>query len=207
MKSLDLEDRWMLLCGHVGLDGGELWKELLAAYTCPARAYHNLNHIADCLVLFDEHRHLATNPVCLEFAIWFHDVVYDTRAADNEVRSATAAAEFLAAASDVGDVSGLILATRHDGSPGSGDADLLCDIDLSILGRAPDAYDKYAVSIRREYSWVPLEDYVKGRRRVLEFFLSRRSIYALDAFEKAYGMQARENIRREIASLARGGLE
>lgn len=88
--NLDLKERWISICDRVGLDCRGQWKELLAAYSDAARAYHNLNHIADCLALFDEHRHLATNPVSMEFAIWFHDVVYDTHASDNEERSATA---------------------------------------------------------------------------------------------------------------------
>lgn len=197
----------MALCDRVGLDGRDQWTELLAAYTDPARAYHNLSHIADCLALFDEHRHLATKPVSMEFAIWFHDVVYDTHESDNEDRSAAAASVFLAATTHAEDVSVLILATKHDGLPGCGDAALMCDVDLSILGRVPDEYDKYAASIRREYFWVPMEDYVKGRTRVLESFLNRPSIFVLDAFENNYGPPARENIQREIACLAGAGDE
>jgi predicted metal-dependent HD superfamily phosphohydrolase len=91
-----LAPRWANLCKQAGLDGSAEWQELSAAYGNPSRAYHNLEHIADCLLRFDEHAHLAIDPVAVEFAIWFHDIVHDARAADNEERSAVAAEGFLA---------------------------------------------------------------------------------------------------------------
>ncbi len=110
--------------------------------------------------------------------------------------------EFLAA-SAVGDrVGNLIRETKHDTPPGTADAALLCDIDLSILGRAPGPYDAYAKAIRQEYAWVPQMDYAKGRTEVLNGFLGRPSIYVTKELEKAYGVRARENMTREIARLA-----
>ncbi len=197
-----LEARWLSLCAQAGLDGSAEWRELSAAYGDPARAYHNWNHIADCLVRLDEYAHLATDPVALEFAIWFHDIIYDTHAPDNEERSAVIAGEFLAATTHGDEVGRLIRATRHEGTPKTGDAALLCDIDLSILGRAPGPYDAYARAIRQEYSWVPQEDYAKGRTQVLEGFLGRSSIFVMGELQKAYGAHARVNLKREIAILA-----
>jgi predicted metal-dependent HD superfamily phosphohydrolase len=197
-----LKRRWLIFCDSIGLDGSARWQELSAAYEDPSRAYHNLYHIADCLVRFDELAQHAVNPVAVEFAIWFHDIVYDTHAADNEERSAVVAAEFLSATSHGPAVAALIRSTRHDGQPGTPDASLLCDIDLSILGRAPAVYDAYAIAIRQEYSWVPLADYVRGRTRVLESFLGRSSVFALEEIEKIYGESARANLEREIRDLA-----
>jgi len=202
-----LETRWQALCSKTGLDGSAEWRDLLAAYVDPAsvdpaRAYHNLDHIADCLLRFDEHAHLAIDPVAVEFAIWFHDLVYDTHAADNEERSAMAAERFLSATASGSVVGDLIRATKHDIPAGTPDAALLCDIDLSILGRSPGEYDAYARAIRQEYSWVPLAEYVKGRTRVLEEFLCRPSIFVLEELEGCYGAQGRANLLREIGCLA-----
>lgn len=200
-----LEPRWANLCKQAGLDGSAEWRELSAAYGDPSRAYHNLDHIADCLLQFDEHAHLASDPVAVEFAIWFHDVVYDARAADNEERSAAAAEGFLAAMTFGSLVGDLIRATKHHVTTGTPDAALLCDIDLSILGRSPGEYDAYARAIRQEYSWVPLAEYVKGRTRVLEAFLDRPSIFALEEQERRFGALARVNLLREIGCLADAG--
>jgi predicted metal-dependent HD superfamily phosphohydrolase len=200
-----LEPRWAFLCNQAGLDGRAEWREMSAAYGNPSRAYHNLDHIADCLLQFDEHSHLASDPVALEFAIWFHDIVYDARAADNEERSAAAAERFLSATIFGRSVGDLIRATKHHVAPGTPDAALLCDIDLSILGRSPGEYDAYARAIRQEYSWVPLAEYVKGRIRVLESFLGRPSIFALEDLEGSLGESARANLLREIGRLADAG--
>jgi predicted metal-dependent HD superfamily phosphohydrolase len=196
-----LKNRWLKFCQDAGLDGGNEWQELSSAYGEPTRAYHNLHHIGDCLLRFDEQAHLASDPVAVEFAIWFHDFVYDSHASDNEERSAVAATEFLSATTHGAVVADLIRATRHDGMPGSHDAALLCDIDLSILGRPPAAYDAYARAIRQEYAWVPLPDFVKGRTRVLESFLARSSVFVLEEMEKVYGAKARANLEREISTL------
>ena len=197
-----LKHRWLAFGEAAGLDGRAEWLELSAAYGDPARAYHNLNHIADCLVRLDEHVRLAIDPVAVEFAIWFHDIVYDTHAPDNEERSAVAATEFLSATTHGAVVADLIRATRHDGRPGTPDSALLCDIDLSILGRPPAVYDAYARAIRQEYAWVPLPDFVRGRTRVLESFLDRPSVFALEKMEEIYGEHARTNLEREIRELA-----
>jgi predicted metal-dependent HD superfamily phosphohydrolase len=136
--NLTLEERWRVLCDSGGLDGDVGWLSLLQGYTEPHRAYHNLKHIEDCLLRFDEHAHLAADPAAVEFAIWFHDIVYDTHSKDSEERSAEVAADFLSGTQFETSVVELILATKHDSFSRTGDASLLCDIDLSILGRTPD---------------------------------------------------------------------
>lgn len=199
---LTLTNRWLALCNEAGLDGSAQWSKLVDAYSDPARAYHNLTHVDDCLIRFDEYVHLTVDPVAVEFAIWFHDIVYDTHAHDNEERSAAVAAEFLSGTGLEPVVAGLIQATRHVSPPASPDAALLCDIDLSILGSDPGVYDSYASAIRQEYAWVPLEEYASTRIRLLESFLGRPAVFATPQLETCFGDQARSNLRREIASLA-----
>jgi len=194
--------RWLALCDQARLDGATGWTKLASAYSDPARAYHNLTHVADCLRLFDEYAHLAGDPMAMELAIWFHDIVYDTRAHDNEERSAEVATDFLSGTGLGPVVADLILATRHDGLPASPDASLIRDIDLAILGSAPGVYDSYAHAIRQEYGWVPLADYAKGRIRVLESFLGRPAVYSTPQMSTRFGDLARKNMEREIASLA-----
>ena len=197
-----LQSRWLTLCSQAGLDGAAGWTNLVNCYCDPARAYHNLTHVADCLSLLDECAHLAGDSMALEYAIWFHDIVYDTHAHDNEVRSAAVATDFLSGTGFEHVVADLILATRHSGQPASPDASLLCDIDLAILGSDPGVYDSYAQAIRQEYEWVPLADYAKGRIRVLESFVRRSSVYSSMQMVTRFEDQARANLERELASLA-----
>ena len=82
-----------------------------------------------------------------------------------------------------------------------GDQLLIVDIDLSILGRAPDVYDRYEVAIGEEYKWVPKVTYRRERRAVLRSFLERDSIFQTDRFRERFEVPARENLQRAIDQL------
>lgn len=197
-----LANRWNQLCENAGLDGRAGWTAIATAYGEQCRAYHNLRHLADCLQLLDEYAVLATDPVAVEFAIWFHDIVCDPRAADNEERSAAIAAEFLSTTPYAAMVADFIMATKHGASALTGDAALICDIDLRILGRSPAEYAAYAEAIRQEYAWVPLAKYAEGRSRVLNGFLDRPALFTHAEFQQRFGTQARVNLGWEIGKLA-----
>ena len=180
-------------------------EQLRALYSSPTLTYHNLAHIQACLTEFEMVKSLANDPVTLHAAIWFHDVIYDPRAHDNEERSADFAAEQLRSLGldevQIEQVKALILATKHD-RPVTGDAALLVDIDLAILGKAADEFDRYDAAIRQEYSWVAEDAYRIGRTQVLQKFLDRPSIYQTDHFRSRYEAQARANLQRAIAKLS-----
>ena len=96
----------------------------------------------------------------------------------------------------------LVLATRHLTVPRDPDARLLCDVDLSILGRGPEIFDEFERRIRREYHWVPDPAYRMARSEVLSGFLGRHPIYQTEYFGNLYEIQARANLERAIAQLA-----
>ena len=72
----------------------DIYARLAATYREPHRHYHTAAHISACLDELDGARELASFPFEVEAALWFHDAVYDTRASDNEERSAQWAAAF-----------------------------------------------------------------------------------------------------------------
>src|SRR5204862_396307 len=55
------------------------------------RVYHNLDPVAAVLDTVGGLLDLARDPVAVRLAAWFHDAVYDSRAGDNEERSAALA--------------------------------------------------------------------------------------------------------------------
>jgi predicted metal-dependent HD superfamily phosphohydrolase len=203
------EKRWREFWEKLGAQGNpeSPWRQLHAAYTESWRAYHNLNHIDHCLKEFTRVRQLVNDPNAVEAAIWFHDVIYDTRGNDNEERSADVAEAALGAAglSETlrHHVRALILATKHVETPQSKDASLLVDVDLSILGASSEDYDEFERQIRSEYSWVSENDFAAGRARVLSGFLSRKSIFATEEFGCRFEGQARVNLSRAIKNLDR----
>ena len=188
--------------GVVGKDEAH-FDRLVAQYCQPHRAYHNLEHIRECLEHLDAARHLAARPIEVELAIWFHDAIYDPQRTDNEERSALLAEETLRAvgsemetARRVGD---LIRLTTHTSQDLTGDEALLCDVDLAILGAEPGRFARYDADIRQEYDWVPEDVYRRERMRVLERFLERPRIYRTPFFYDRLERQARANITARLS--------
>jgi predicted metal-dependent HD superfamily phosphohydrolase len=154
----DLKPRfttWCLQHGASEAAAAHHWTQLSTLYTEPHRHYHHLGHIASSLAEFDA---TGSNNSLIEGAIWFHDVIYDPKRADNEVAST---AWFLDATSSWLDprsataITRLIEATDFR-LPLSDDPDsrLMVDIDLAILSASPDSYDDYCQAIRHEYAHV-----------------------------------------------------
>jgi predicted metal-dependent HD superfamily phosphohydrolase len=98
-------------------------------------------------------------------------------------------------------VRALILATRHDAPPDTPDAQVLVDIDLSILGAHAARFDEYEQQVRDEYAWVPAFLFRRTRRKILEAFLARPSIYATVHFHSQLEKKARENLARALLKL------
>lgn len=179
-------------------DPAPIYLDLLSRYAEPHRAYHTLEHIAECLLHLDEARHLLAQPIEVELAVWFHDAIYDPRRGDNEEQSALLAVSQLRAAEVdeqlAAQVANLIRLTNHARDGLTGDAAVLCDVDLAILGAEPRRFWRYDAAIRREYGWVPEPLYQPERERVLSRFLDRPRIYFTPFFHDKLESQARTNI-------------
>lgn len=180
---------------------------LEAAYAEPHRRYHTRAHIDACLRLLDEVQGLSAHErQILAWAIWWHDAVYDAKAADNEARSAEMAdadlAEMGVGSADRAEVARLIhLTAGHTVEPGDRLGAILVSIDLSILGAQPADYDAYARAVREEYAHVPDELWRAGRGRVLTRFLEAPAIFPDPDLRERLEAQARANLTRELASL------
>jgi len=200
--------RWIGLWSRLGgrRNGHSVFERLAAAYAEPTRTYHNAEHIRVCLAEFDKSRDLARHPDEVEAALWFHDAVYVPAESDNEEQSARLAESTLRSNEVPADtaqrIAELVRATRHVTIPQVPDAQLVCDIDLSILGRAPDQFDRFERQIRREYAAVPEQAYRLARAEVLTGLLHRASIYQLPYFRDRYEARARENLTRVLGELA-----
>ena len=185
--------------------------ELAGLYGAPDRHYHGLAHIEALLGLARAYRPALSDAEAVEAAIWFHDAVYDSRAKDNEARSATLARTKLAGRTDEGRIdriAAMIEATAthevpaFDDAGAAKDAALFLDMDLSILGAAPEAFDAYEQAVRREYDWVEEAAWRAGRGMVLENFLARSDIFHTPEFRSRFEAQARENMKRSMKRLA-----
>lgn len=208
MHSEYLYPRWQHTCSTCGIrdDGALLYAQLTQTYQAPTRHYHNLQHIRECLTHLESLWHTQdTDTIAL--ALWFHDAVYDSRARDNEARSAAWAAEALAhcggSESLITQVCALILATEHHNSPADPLAQTLVDIDLAILGATPSRFAAYEQQIRAEYAWVDEATYHSKRGEVFRHFLQRPQIYSTPVFYERFEAAARQNLHTALAALER----
>ncbi len=208
-----MQQGWVRLVANFFVPPAEaypVFDRLVQAYSEPQRHYHNLEHLAEMF------RVLGRLPVqdfpAVALAVWFHDVIYDTRSKENEARSAAVATDWLGSlgvpAATTAKVEELVRATAHFSGepPEDQDTRLLLDADLAILGAAEPRYDRYAADIRREYEWVPDAEYRHGRIAVLQNFLSRPRLYFSDRLNAEGDAPARGNLQREILTFrsARG---
>ena len=206
--------RWQELAATFHADGNAILValgRLVAAYSAAGRHYHDVRHIDALLALSLEHRGRLSDPVAVDLAILYHDVVYDPMRRDNEEASAACTRQELSAlgtsSARIETVAAYIEATKHKGGSaadaGSADSDLdhLLDFDLSILAAVPAIYDEYATAIRREYTIYPDEAYAQGRAGVLRELIAMPALYRVPALSAAWEARARENLARELAGL------
>jgi len=184
-----------------------LFKEVAGQYQADNRFYHNLEHIENLLNFLKQQKQQIINFQTLTFAAWFHDVVYDARAQDNEEQSAKYSQSCLrklgVSEEVIKQVTDLILATKkHEVVENNLDLALFLDGDLAVLGSDERKYNEYAAKIRQEYHWLSDDQYKMGRRSFLENLLNRSKIFFVEDINQELEQQARRNIKSEIDTLS-----
>lgn len=185
----------------------ELWTEIETNYTNKTRHYHNLTHIYNMLLQAETYKTEIKDLEALQFAIWYHDIVYKSSKKDNEEKSALLAEKRLKSINfdlkRIENIKKLIISTKKHELVIDKNRDnaYLLDIDLSILGSDWDTYQKYISNIRKEYKIYPDFIYKPGRKNVLKHFLDRKTLYFTNSFRGKYEIQARENLKKEIELL------
>ncbi|PSL30003.1 HD domain-containing protein [Chitinophaga ginsengisoli] len=182
------------------------FQTIISHYTAMHRHYHDLHHLQALLQLQHMYADHITDNEALSLAIYFHDVIYDVKQADNEEQSALAAGTFLRQTSypaeSIEKVMDFIRATKtHLNASGNTDLDYFLDFDLSILSASAADYIAYTQQIRKEYSIYPDELYKPGRKKVLAHFLALPAIYKTDLFREQRETLARQNMQEELKTL------
>lgn len=185
----------------------KIFLDLVTAYSSPERFYHNLKHINQVLAIIEQMKSLSLDYIPVRFAAWFHDIIYDPQAQDNEEKSAEYAEAALHSLKIpqviINRVQYLILTTKnHQALPTDIDNQIFLDADLSILGATQWNYQTYAQAIRQEYLWMSDVDYQIGRQRVLTQFLQRERLYLTDYAYKKFEKQAKHNLQLEATDLS-----
>ena len=203
--------RWStLLPGHAPLG-----VELLERWAEPHRRYHTRAHLLAVLEALERIGGGlpagASRDVVL--AAWFHDAVYTAaagRPGQEEEDSARLAEDRLAEAglpdAEVAEVARLVrLTAGHSPEADDGAGRLLCDADLSVLGRDPGGYRRYTVQVREEYAQVPDEQFREGRAAVVGHLLGLDPLFHTERARELWLAPARENLGGELSRLLGGG--
>ncbi len=190
---------------------------VLDAYDDPRRPYHNLTHLADVLDKLDWARTVLGNDGTLdhlpaaerermlmriELALFYHDVIYDATAKDNEAKSRDLflehATHFGMAQDDRAAIARLIDITAKHTQASALDEQILCDCDLAILGAEREVFARYDRNIRTEYAHIPDTVWHLRRPAVLKHFFEQPRLYKTNAFHARYDAPARHNLRDAI---------
>lgn len=188
----------------VGSLADEVYPALADHYSGSGRFYHNLKHVLQCLGVLDGVRERLRDPDAAELALWFHDVVYDPGAHDNELRSALkfdreVGVHLPTARADA--VHAMIMATVHPSAAEDPDEQLVADIDLSGMGLEWSKFLSDSEALRRECRHLTDSEFQLGTLAFFKKLLARPSIYLTEFFRDRYGDKARRNIEEFIARL------
>jgi len=195
-----LEDVWFELHQHYHFsEPDKIFNILIAAYSERQRAYHTVQHLYECLSLFESVRSELIDAHAVALALWFHDAIYEPQAKDNELRSAELFEQYMAQdlpVNIVHKIKGWILATQEHVPTNDLDLQFLLDIDLAILSATPERFIQYEQQIQQEYSWVDPEVYLIKRKEVLAHFYRAEPLYQTTYFQKSFELKAKQNLKQ-----------
>jgi len=208
MKESLYRDWQLLVCSlAISKDAAdEAWLDVVARYEEDGRYYHNLTHIYHVLETIKMIS--GEGETAVLFAAWFHDVIYNPQAHNNENQSANYAKQLLKkwqlSPKLIHKVELLILATEKHipFNPKDLDCLILLDADLEILGAERTRYQLYSFAIRQEYFFVSEPKYRKERRKVLQAFLQRPRIYYTELMHTNYYSASIHNLQWELEKLS-----
>ncbi len=203
---MNLQEIYSELLSNIGFSANDIqknWLDLEKAYSNKSRHYHNLTHIKDMIMSFDNYHNQLDNPNEILFSIFYHDVVYSASKKDNELKSAEYALAILSENTTLNKqlVFDAICATQQHQHNEVEDINWLIDFDLKILARDWNEYQIYFEQIRKEYRIYPDFLYKPGRAKALKHFLEHEFIFQTEEFRSLYEEKARNNIEKEISIL------
>ena len=177
---------------------------MLLNYFGKDRQYHNIQHIASCLVfaqeLMDAYRDQIKHPEELIQAIIWHDVIYDPQSRTNESDSALQAVYANPNLNHTA-LMKIILATRHTGEElNTIEEKIMVDIDLR--GLATETFEEFAETtrkVRAEYGHLTDLEWERGRSQFYRKMLYHSRIFYTDLFHEKYEESARNNLRQALS--------
>lgn len=197
----------------------EVWEILKFCYNKSDRHYHNFDHIRDMLKKFEKHKKSFEDPLAVELAIWFHDIIYNPLSKLNEDASADLAYSLIMKLNKpqlAEKVRQLVMFTKWDSdwfyssdvdeikkhlSEASYDFLLLRDMDWSGLGSSTKTYETNSRHLRAEVPFLNDLEYTEKRLVFLNIItVLPRPLYCTKQYREL-GSKATQNINKEVEHL------
>lgn len=180
-----------------------LYSKAMTYYDQPHRHYHNAMHIHSLFAEADRLNIQLSESQTI--AILFHDLVYvpGLPYGTNELASAKMVDVLITREMGVSDstiakAKSIILDTI-DHEPTSIESAFVLDLDLHELGT--NQYVKNSKEVRKEFEFVDMETYLRGRITFLEKYLAKVDLFHTIVFHDLYENKARDNMSKELAQL------
>ncbi len=183
----------------------DLWFDIEKRHSSKQRHYHSLNHLESVLLELLPLKKEINNWDVILFALYYHDIIYNSLKSNNEKKSADHAKiklnELSISIAEIDLCKQHILATKLHQLQPDNDTNLFTDADLSILGFDWETYEIYFKNVRKEYVLFPDFIYRKGRAKMINHFLEMNRIFKTDYFYNKYEIQAKKNLQKELELL------
>ena len=174
-----------------------IWDILTTHYSESSRFYHTKQHILDCLQHYEDIKKYLTSSDAVQMSIWFHDIIYDIKATDNEEKSAAFFAQIaknILSREFIDTVKELIISTKHKKPPPNCDQAFLVDIDLSSFGSTWEKFIQDGEKLRKEAPHLTEKQFNDNKISFFQMLLSRKKIFFTDYFHDRYELVAHKNI-------------
>lgn len=196
-----LSKQWKYLSeGYSGAIVNEIKQKLVDAYSEEHRKYHTLKHLEHIFIELGK-AHPQGIDEATQWAVWYHDIIYQPGKSNNEENSAKVLRkdlEHLGVEQAIIDKSyEMIIATQKHLSDDDSTW-IFLDADMAILGTPQETYSSYLCQVREEFKKIPNVLYKRGRKKFLRTTLEKSRIFYSNYFYKQYEVQARENLKYEL---------
>lgn len=148
-------------------------KMILDMWNEPNRYFHNLDHLNDILDQIEESRYNEETKDKLRLVALFHDIIYDPKRNDNELKSS----EFFLSLcqeknEDILEVNQAILDTEKH-IDNTRISSLFNDMDMKIAESNIEDLMRWEKGIRKEYSFLDDKTYKEGRLKFIDGLMDR----------------------------------
>lgn len=169
----------------------------------PNLYYHNYKHVLNILHFAEKENIILED--YQKLAIFFHDAIYNPKNKDNEIKSSLLLTTLFSSENidkeKLKKSSNIIMDTeKHFSNRKVFEySEIVLDLDLSSFCQDFNSFNYDSIKIKTEYNFVPHNEFIDKRKKLLESLLYMRTIFRTEYFISKYDNIARDNIKEYLS--------